>query len=268
MKKIFLMMLCGFMTATTVQAEPIADNSFLIEEAYNQEPGVIQFIQGAQYLNKARSTNYTFTSEIPMGSQEHQFSFVIPINKIDSSQSVDGSNIQGIGDIILNYRYQLMNTDSISITPRFSLILPTGDYKKGLGNSAMGLQFNQAVSIAISNKFVHHLNIGFTLTPDAQESGGAKATTASFNYGASLVYLLSDNFNLLCEVVGNSNESPKSGGGKTRQETLYVVPGFRFAVNFESGLQMVPGLAYMSGVGPSEGENGAFAYLSLEKKFW
>lgn len=120
-----------------------------------------------------------------------------------------------------------MNTDTVSIVPRVSLIFPTGDYKNGLGSSATGLQYNQTVSIAISKKFVNNYNLGFTLIPNAKEPGGEKATTSSFNYGTSLVYFANENMHLLCEIIGNSNESPKAGGGKTRENTLFVIPSIR-----------------------------------------
>jgi hypothetical protein len=35
-------------------------------------------------------------------------------------------------------------------------------------------------------------------------------------------------------------------------------------MNFESGLQVVPGIGVPIGVGPSGGEYGVFLYLSLE----
>ena len=59
---------------TPVGSTPIKDNSFLIEEAYNQEEGVVQHISNWM---RDRATNdwiYTFTQEWPIGSQTHQFS--------------------------------------------------------------------------------------------------------------------------------------------------------------------------------------------------
>jgi hypothetical protein len=47
------------------EPEPISDNSFLIEEAYNQEPGVVQHINT---FTRQRSGDYayTFTQEYPL----------------------------------------------------------------------------------------------------------------------------------------------------------------------------------------------------------
>lgn len=44
---------------------PIQDNSFLIEEAYNQEDGVVQHISSFQRLTNSHDWVYTQTDECP-----------------------------------------------------------------------------------------------------------------------------------------------------------------------------------------------------------
>src|SRR5437867_4633696 len=125
----------------SAQREPIdvlEDNSFLIEEAYNQEPGVVQHIFAAFYSNDRRQRGWTFifTQEWPIFSQEHQFSYTIPsYHLID-----DGARQYGIGDVQLNYRYQALEESRISpaFAPEFSLILPSGSRRKGTGNGVVG----------------------------------------------------------------------------------------------------------------------------------
>ena len=69
----------------------IRDNSFLIEEAYNQEPGVVQHIWTARFgadhrgEANARSWDLSFTQEWPVFSQSHQFSYVVPYSFIDEN---------------------------------------------------------------------------------------------------------------------------------------------------------------------------------------
>jgi hypothetical protein len=41
----------------------------------------------------------------------------------------------------------------------------------------------------------------------------------------------------------------------------------RFAIDFPSGLQIVPGLSFPIGMGPSQGDYGLFLYLSFEHPF-
>lgn len=177
------------------EPKKIQDNSFLLEEAYNQEAGVVQHIQSFMYLKKSKDWIYTFTQEWPVPKETHQFSYTIPVVHM-----TDPTNSSGIGDIALNYRYQAVLKDHIALAPRFSVILPTGDYKKGHGTDSVGLQANIPLSVELTDKFVTHWNFGATYTPSSREPGGAKADTTAFNYGVSLIYLATENFNLMLEA--------------------------------------------------------------------
>lgn len=244
-------------------SKKIQDNSFLIEEAYNQEPGVIQHIQNFQYLTRSGTWGYSFTQEWPVLDQTHQLSYTIPIIHVSVP-----SHETGIGDVALNYRYQLILKEAIALAPRFSLLLPTGDYKRGLGSGAIGFQTNIPASIELSDKWVTHLNLGLTLTPSSRESGGATSDTLAFNCGVSVIWLASENLNLLVELSWNSTESVQPDASKTRSDTFLAVPGVRFAINFKSGLQVVPGIGVPIGLGPSRGELGVLTYLSIEHPFF
>lgn len=250
---------CAF-AEETKKEEPkrIEDNSFLIEEAYNQERGVVQHIQTFEYLKRANTWLYTFTQEWPVPDEKNQLSYTIPVSHFGKPSET------GLGDILLNYRYQLVQKETVAVAPRFSLILPTGDYKKGMGGGAYGYQTNIPLSVMLSNKLVTHWNAGATYTPGSREPGGAKADAMGYNLGASAVWLVSENFNLLTEVVWNSFELVQPDGSKHNSETFFINPGMRFALNYKSGLQVVPGLAFPIGVGESKNEYGVFLYLSFE----
>ena len=47
--------------STVAEEKPIQDNSFLIEEAYNQEAGVVQHISFFSYFPESEDWVYTFT---------------------------------------------------------------------------------------------------------------------------------------------------------------------------------------------------------------
>lgn len=238
----------------------IQDNSFLLEEAYNQEAGVVQHIQTFMYMKKSKDWVYTFTQEWPVPDETHQLSYTIPVLH-------DPSNTSGVGDIALNYRYQAILKDNIALAPRITVILPTGDYKKGHGTDSTGIQVNIPLSVELSEKVVTHWNLGTTYTPQSKESGGAKADTTGFNYGASLIYLSTENFNLMLEAAGTSSEMVQPDGSKRRENTFFINPGIRFASNYSSGLQIVPGISIPIGVGPSAGQYGILFYLSFEHPF-
>jgi hypothetical protein len=237
----------------------IQDNSFLIEEAYNQEDGVVQHISAFQYSKKTRAWIFTFTQEWPVPKQKHQLSYTIPVMRTAGDPAETG-----FGDVALNYRYQLVMKDHLAVAPRFSVILPSGDYRKGLGKDAYGYQFNLPISVELSETWVTHLNAGATLTPGSREPGGAKADTMAYNAGASLIWLTSETFNVMLEAVVNSFESVMPDGSKQRGSTFFLNPGVRYAVNYPSGLQIVPGIAAPTGIGASHGDYGLFLYLSFE----
>lgn len=81
-------------------AEAIQDNSFLIEEAYNQEAGVVQHILNIVHTASRRSGadedqwSFVFTQEWPFFSQTHQLSYTLPYTFLDDG---DGSR-DGIED--------------------------------------------------------------------------------------------------------------------------------------------------------------------------
>jgi hypothetical protein len=68
----------------------------------------------------------------------------------------------------------------------------------------------------------------------------------------------------MLEAAGTSGESVQSDGSRQQANTFFINPGVRFAINFKSGLQVVPGVSMPIGVGPSKGEYGGLAYLSFE----
>ena len=120
-------LLTASMNVSAEEAKRIEDNSFLIEEAYNQEEGVIQYIQAYQYSNRTKNWNYTFTNEIPMPNQTHQFSYTVPLARVGDAPVFQSR----LGHIALNYRYQLIKNDDLALarTAQDQLeLIPFADY--------------------------------------------------------------------------------------------------------------------------------------------
>jgi hypothetical protein len=254
---LFLLLVCTSMIFS--QALPIADNSFLVEEAYNQEAGVVQHVNTFQRM-RGGDWLYTFTQEWPIKSQKHQFSFTLPVQ---DSKSIN----TGLGDMDITYRYQLINNSNVAVSPRVSLIFPTGSVSRESGRGSVGLGFNMPVSVTHSKHFVTHWNAGTTITPRAKNISDERATTFDYSLGQSIVWLAHSRFNLLFETVWNSEETVIGPDRKDREYGLLLNPGIRWAHNFKNGLQIVPGIAVPVGVGPSRGERGLFFYISFEHPF-
>lgn len=259
MKKVTLLLLLVLFASDGFAQDPIEDNSFLIEEAYNQEKGVIQFIN-TYFRGKDGNWGYSFTNEMPIKKQQHQFSYTINVNRIGGTTR--------FGDTFLNYRYQvkgIKDGEDVAIAPRFSVILPTGSYRRESGSGSVGFQFNLPVSVTHSKKIVTHWNAGATIIPRARNPLGERANLKGVNLGQSTVFLAKPNFNFLVETVWNRVDNV-SGPDRTEAEySLLVNPGIRWAWNLKSGWQIVPGVSVPIGVGPSKGEYGGFLYLSFEK---
>lgn len=241
-------------------AKGIQDNSFLVEEAYNQEPGVVQHISAFQRM-RSGGWLYTFLQEWPAPGQKHQLSYTLPVQRVN--------RVTGVADIALNYRYQLLGDGdaAVAAAPRVSVLLPTGDERKDLGAGGTGLQFNFPLSVVIAPSLVTHWNAGMTYTPSARNAEGVKGRTTDLNLGQSFVWLIGANFNLLLETIWNRMETVESQNENSRKHSLFLNPGLRWAHTFESGLQVVPGVAIPIGIGPSRREHGVFLYLSFEHPF-
>jgi hypothetical protein len=226
-------------------AQDIADNSFLIEEAYNQEAGVVQHISTFSRPDGGGAWYYAFTQEWPLDGITHQLSYTLPL------LNPEGGAGTGLGDVALNYRYQLVARESadrvtaVHVAPRATLIVPTGSESAGRGTGEVGVQANLPVSWVMSRSVVTHWNAGVTVIGSA----------ARFNLGASAVYRLRRSVNLLLEALWLDPDG------------FYLNPGIRWAHDLAGGLQVVPGLAYTVALGPEAGRDAVFLYLSLEHPF-
>ena len=249
---------------SVVAGEAIQDNSFLLEEAYNQEAGVVQHI--GTYARFAGSGDWTFsfTQEWPVPSVRHQLSYTALLVGVH-----DAGVERGFGDLAINYRYQLFGDgrSTVAVAPRLSLLLPTGDPGSGTGTGGAGVQVNIPTSVVLHERVVSHVNLGATWIRSAENRAGDRTDLTGFNIGQSFVGLLTPRFNVLFEFVYNTGEAVSDLGGSERFETFFVNPGIRWAYDFESGLQIVPGISVPLGFGPSGDSRAVFFYLSFEHPF-
>ena len=251
--------------APAEKSPSIQDNSFLIEEAYNQEDGVIQHINSFLRLTQSHDWAFSETDEWPLRSLKHQLSITLVAAHADSFPESGA----GWGDTSLNYRYQLLgNGDAkFALAPRLSLLVPTGQSAVGRGTGGLGLQTNLPLSFAHSSHWATHWNAGATWVPRARNELGESASAVATNLGQSIVWLAKPRLNFLVETFWSAGESVVAADKTQWSQDLYVSPGIRWAYNFRNGLQIVPGIAAPIGIGPSAGEKGMIFYLSFEHPF-
>ena len=240
---IYFSLLAGLVCNNLVVAadrpiDGIADNSFLIEEAYNQEEGVVQHIFNAYYSadSGTRGWTFVFTQEWPVFSQNHQFSFTIP----SFHNHNEGQRESGVGDMLLNYRYQALYEEEhgIAFAPRLSLIVPTGNRRTGTGNGVVGVQSSLPFSKKVSDHVALHANLGLTYYPqvrlplDAPGNPLSERTSfLNYNLGASAVYAVTSRFHLMLEWLGLSQQSLDGNGNRSRAFSSILSPGIRTAVS-------------------------------------
>ncbi len=227
----------------------IEDNSFYIEEAYNQEPGVVQHIFTSEHLfENPHATNFTFTQEVPIYGLTNQLSYTVAYPTVANGTTV----------LYANYRYQLLyKHDWASVSPRISLYLPVNSVTGNLGR--MSAQINIPVSKRLSNHFVTHVNFGATFDRCEWDHGNPIST--SWTLGGSMIWLSSENTNFLFETMAIVN--PTHG-----EENMYIVsPGTRFALNFGK-TQVVPGIGFPMELSNAQWILGVFFYFSVELPYW
>ena len=244
----------------------IEDNSFFVEEAFNQEQRVVQHIFNVLYYRRPFETTVaTFTQEWPLIGVDHQLSYTLVYAHLSAPA------VGGMGDLYLNYRYQLSADSSwAAVAPRLSIIFPTGNAEEGLGMGVVGFQVNCPVSRRLSDGFITHWNAGMTVFPGVRgtDAGGRpmRRTLPWYNCAASIIWLAAPTWNLMLEATVNSTADLEGNGGAVRSTEIIISPGFRLAVNLE-GLQIVPGIALPVSFVDGEGRVGAFLYLSFEHPY-
>lgn len=235
----------------------IVDNSFLVEEAFNQDPGVVQNIAG--FLRLDGGWQFSFTQEWPIGGVRNQFSYSLP--------ALDADGFTGMGDVLLNYRFQVTEEDGgrPAFAPRATIILPTGDANHGTGEGVVGWQFNAPFSKQLGDFYVHW-NAGVTIVPREHSASGAKATLTTPAVAASLIWQARPMINVLIENVEQWTDQFDEAGGTSRVASFTLSPGVRGGWNIGKA-QVVVGAAVPVVWTNARAETGWFLYGSYELPF-
>jgi len=250
----------------------IEDNSFLIEEAFNQSAGVLQhiFTVGINDFH-SKAITCSFTQEIPLTDGGHQLSYSLNYMSWHGADNVS-SSVSGLSDIYLSYRPLIFGpTRWAMVIPRFTLILPTGKASDGLGGGAFGFQFNLAVTKRFSRKVITHGNVGSTTffkydrydRISGEQVLMYERNLTNQNLGVSLVWCVLPGVNVLLEGVSNHNSSIRIDG-KIEHEWEHIFnPGIRFSL-YAKQMQIVPGISCPLDAANFYAPKGIFFYLSFE----
>ena len=241
---------------------PLQDNSFLIEEAYNQEAGVVQNIANGVWDRESGDWVLSFTQEWPVPDERNQLSYTVLYRWGGEAESDSG-----FGPVALNYRYQALTEDDHlpAFAPRLSVLLPTGSLEDEFGTGSTGIQIGLPLSKQLDRHWEVNLNLGGTFYPSAPapEGPSRRERLLDGTAGASVIWEPYDAINILCEVLVAQTEEITDRGTTYHTHPL-VNPGVRIGWNGPGGVQWVVGAGAPIGFGVDTGEIQAFLYLSIE----
>jgi DtxR family Mn-dependent transcriptional regulator len=234
----------------------ITDNSFLVEEAFNQEPGIFQNVAAWQ-ADADGNWALAFTQEWPLRSQTHQLSYTLGYGH--------GQSGSGFGDTFLHYRWQALTEGNglPAFSPRVSLVMPTGDASRGLGNGGVGWELNLPFSRQFGDLYLHW-NAGFTHFPSAEDSG-TRHNLLTPRAAASGIWRLRSMFNVMLETVVQW-DAAISDGVTNRTRRVTVLPGCRTGWNI-GDVQAIAGLGVPVNFADGNASAGVFGYFSYELPF-
>lgn len=244
----------------------IEDISMFIEEAFNQEAGIIQHI--SNFFFDAESFSCFYSQEIPLKDYWLQFSYTIKYST---------GKFSGFSDLFINYRPTIWYKKHWAlVAPGFTFILPSGDSRKGLGNGAWGGQFILAVTKRISRRTATHWNAGYTFfrnadrydyDPFGQPVLTQEKNIGMANIGTSGIWFVLPALNLMLEYQSVFRKDIADDGSLMFTPILTLNPGFRFGFNV-CKVQIVRGiglpLEYVDGW---FGHSWVFGYLSIEPDY-
>ncbi len=246
---------------------PIEDNSFLLSEGYNQDPGVVQVIQGFQWAPSSQDWSHFAAIEVPIVTEKHQLTLQTSLLHAGTA-----STPVEFGDLMLNYQYWLISEGSVYLAPRVGFYLPTGSYQRSAGSGTLGVMTGISFTANFSEKLAHHWSADVVVYPLSRATDGSSATTLDATLATSIVWRPLWFFNLLTEVLLVSDQSPTPGSGSTRAWNGILNPGTRFLIRFgkKRPWEIVPGVSVplVWSIAGGSVTLGVFGYLSVEGPWW
>jgi hypothetical protein len=229
----------------------IPDNSFLIEEAFNQEKGIVQ---NTVIFQRTKSGNWDagFTQEWPIGTERHQFAFTIPFGAADAGRTA-------LGDAEVSYRLKITGDGPRfpAMTPEVALIVPTSAERRSAGWHGAGWAVSVPFSKELNYLFLH-VNAGNEWLR-ADDGAGNWETTPYL--AGSVVVAVRPMLNVMLEAY---NEWAPGHDGRERSTT--ISPGVRFGWNTATDTQLVLGVGMPITRGAVH-DRGILLYCSYELPF-
>lgn len=256
----------GAQPAPAARPFEIVDNSFLVEEAYNQESKIFQNIFGA-LRSDTGDWAASFTQEWPAPGMRHQLSYTLVFN-----------NEKGRGDfgsVAINYRFQLRAGEDggLALAPRVSLLLRR-DRVDSPDAGRVGVELNLPASRQLG-EFALHGNAGVRIYPAVESSDSPSpvglrepqdVTLATPFLAGSIIRRVRPMLYLMLESVILFPDRVVRRAVTSRETAVILSPGTRFGWNI-GAQQLVLGVAVPFERDSGQTSTGLFGYASWELPF-
>jgi hypothetical protein len=241
--------------APTAAAAGILDNSFLVEETFNQDPGIIQ-TAFTWMRDPGGGWESAVAQDWPLRVHRHQFSYTLPWD--------GGSVPTRLGQVALSYRYQIrdVSEEAPGVAARLSVILPTG--RPG-GDNRPGLQAAVPMT-AVWQRLHIHANAGVTWTHQVRGGQGTTANLTSPYLAGSVVWPTASMVQLMLEDVVAFEAFLDATAHPRRRTTMTVSPGLRGGWNVGRN-QVVLGAAVPIDSSTEGRSVSVLGYVSFEGPF-
>jgi len=215
-------------------------SGFFVEEAYNQERGMLQQIARVTAVRHG-SWGGRYSQEWPVFDERRQLELAALVNGED-----------GLAGLGAELRFLLAGGEDAVFT------LSPGVEAAWERDGEWEIELMVPASVRLFEGLVASTNAAFSVHP---EDGGT-----SWQVGQGLIWRAHPRLNFLLEGVYSHGESVLEGADE-EDEGFIVSPGVQVAFPLGEDAQLVPGIAFPVGAGPSSGQRAVMFYLSLEHPF-
>ncbi|HXE79734.1 MAG TPA: metal-dependent transcriptional regulator [Vicinamibacterales bacterium] len=239
----------------------IVDNSFFVEEAFNQDPGMFQNIFVFE-REGPRGWAARFVQEWPLRGMRHQLAYSLTFAR-------DGGDAR-FSDASIDYRLQVWNGEDgrPAFAPRASLLLNRDDGETPLDEGGVGFEANLPFSLERGPLFFHW-NGGLRWLPAVSSlpsAPGEDVDLVSPFVAGSVIAAVRPMLNLMLEARYDSEEFVAGRGRTDRAGIFTISPGLRAGWDFGDA-QLVLGFAVPVARSEGEADTGALVYFSYEPPF-
>lgn len=177
----------------------------------------------------------------------------------------------GYTDTAVAYTYNFGDLTDKGLAIGGGLVLPTGNYKQGLGGGALGIQARNLLAYGITINSHVVVDIAYTMFVNYNSPEGIKYDHYEFNINHKYTYLLNKriaytltsetNWTDTLEVTDPADPST----AKVKTEVNWTLgTGVEFECKKKNDVSTIVGFEFITGVAPSMGLHGASFFINWQ----